>query len=659
MTPSSLRLRRFAFTRLWPQYTTRWVGVLLILAALALYLWTLDDGLQPEELRGGDLITHQYAQVQARPSNAPGYPLYTMGGWVWFRLGRLLLGPYSNPIRILSSYSTLWALLALWLLYRLLIDVTDGRWIIAGLCTAFYAVTYFFWYYATTTEQYTSAVAQTLLMIWLAFRWEAAQSRGRDGEPYLLALALLTGIGLAHMVTVLFVVPPILWFVLTRRPDLVRRPRFIAKAAGLCALPLLSYIYVYVRGAQHPEWRGVGQWESTWQWFWSFVSTRQGRDELTWSLLPLWTDEFPALIWRELTWPVLLVGLWGISRLGRRRATLIYSTLIIYLAFCFIDRLGNWYQVIMPAYPLIVLGLAMAATEVWQLGRGRVRQALQVATILALCVLVGYRFTLSLPGADSSNRPGDVGLDPGWRIIADDPPADAAILGTLDQLLALDYLTQIWGVRPDLQPSGAAEAREALAAGHLLLSTVEAIPIVQAEVLPDARFSSAGLTLIEVRTEPQMECPECSTLEVPLYMPLGDGLMLMGIDRPQPKIHPALPRRFYPGPRIRLYWEAMAPIRHDWSISLRPTRQDALIFDNGRLVQSDRVHPVQGTYPTTRWFPGEIVRDDYEVPKTPNPPPDGLAIVIYRSLPGGGFQNLIVMPLPITPYPQPDKLEAP
>ena len=143
----------------WRLRPSRSVGILILLAALALYLWTLDDGLQPEELRGGDLITHQYAQVQARPANAPGYPLYTMGGWLWFRLGRALFGLYSNPIAILSSYSTLWALLALGLLYRLLLDVAAGDWAIAGLGTAFYAVTYFFWYYATTTEQYTSAVA--------------------------------------------------------------------------------------------------------------------------------------------------------------------------------------------------------------------------------------------------------------------------------------------------------------------------------------------------------------------------------------------------------------------------------------------------------------------------------------------------------------------
>ena len=59
-------------------------GVLLVLGAAALYVLTLDNGLQPYQLLGGDLITHQYAQAQGRFSNAPGYPLFTMGGWLWF-----------------------------------------------------------------------------------------------------------------------------------------------------------------------------------------------------------------------------------------------------------------------------------------------------------------------------------------------------------------------------------------------------------------------------------------------------------------------------------------------------------------------------------------------------------------------------------------------
>src|SRR5512134_3447686 len=98
------------------------IGVLVLVAVTLLYGLTLDDGLRPGELEGGDLITHQYAQVQGRPSNAPGYPLYTMGGWLWFHAGRGLLGVDHNPIQILSSYSTLWALVALALLYSLCLE---------------------------------------------------------------------------------------------------------------------------------------------------------------------------------------------------------------------------------------------------------------------------------------------------------------------------------------------------------------------------------------------------------------------------------------------------------------------------------------------------------------------------------------------------------
>ena len=41
-----------------------WVGVLVVLLALVLYLLTLDNGLRPDELLGGDLITHHYSLTE-------------------------------------------------------------------------------------------------------------------------------------------------------------------------------------------------------------------------------------------------------------------------------------------------------------------------------------------------------------------------------------------------------------------------------------------------------------------------------------------------------------------------------------------------------------------------------------------------------------------
>jgi hypothetical protein len=630
-------------------HLSRWAGIALILAAALLYLATLDNGLRPGELAGGDLITHQYAQVQGRPSNAPGYPLYTMGGWLWFHGLGSLLGDAANPTAILSAYSALWALLALWLLYHLILHLTHN-WVIAFLLGAFYAVSYFFWYYAVSTEQYTSAVAQTLAIVLLAFRWDTAQDRADQmdaakpaGDGMLLALALLSGLTLAHMVTVVVIVPPLLWFILSRRPELLRRGRLVAIAIGLALLPLLSYTFIYVRGAQHPEWRGTGQWPSTTAWFLDFVSTSQGRDELTWSLHPLWTDSFPRLIWLELTWIVLLGGLVGLARLGRRRGVFLGSTLLLYALLAFVDRQGNWYQVIMPAYPLLIASFAMAVQALWQraAASGRTdgqRKALLALLVAGLLVLVAVRFDRSWPDANLRNRQDDTALLPGQAILADAPDPNAAVFGVTSESLSLRYLTDIWRQRPDVVAVGSQEARAFLATDDRpLYVTNSAAPLVWPEIDPTAHLSSAGQTLIRVTQSPATALPSDARL---LNLPAGDGLSLALVTAQQPA--PAQP---WP---VRLLWRADDTITQDWSVSVRPTAGgQPLARSGGGIVQQDLAHPVHGAYPTSRWLPGEVVADDYFFTLPPSPLPDGVQIVVYRVLPDGAFENLAVLDVPL------------
>lgn len=631
------------------QRLARWAGAALLLAALLLYLATLDNGLRPVELAGGDLITHQYAQVQGRPSNAPGYPLYTMGGWLWFHGLRSLLGPHANPTAILSAYSTLWALLALALLYGLIVDLT-GNWAIAVLLGAFYAVSYFFWYYAVSTEQYTSAVAQTLAIVLLAFRWDTRQDQADQagdrrprGDGYLLALALLAGLTLAHLVTVALIVPPLLWFILSRRPGLLRRGRLVAAAVGLALLPLLSYAFIYLRGAQHPEWRGAGQWPSAWAWFLDFVSTSQGRSELTWSLRPLTTAEFPSMVWQELTWVVLLGGLAGLFLLGRRRGLFLGSTLLLYVLFAFVDRLGNWFQVIMPAYPLLIASFAVAAQTLWQrLARSSrpasQRRALLALLLVSLVALAAVRFERSWPRTDLRDRPDDTALLPGQAILADDPAVNAAVFGVLAENLSLRYLVDIWGQRPDVTAVSSDEARALLDADNrALYVTTSAAPLVWEEVSPAARLSSAGQTLIRVRSEPATALPPGVQ---PLSLLAGDGLTLLGLAAPAPAADQLWP--------VRLYWRADGAIAYDWSVSVRPTAGgQPLAQPGGGIVQQDLAHPVHGAYPTSRWRAGEVVADDYLLALPDGAAPDGLQVVLYRSFPEGGFENLAVLNVPL------------
>ncbi len=620
-------------TRIWR------VGLAVLILALALYLWTLDNGLASYELEGGDLITHQYAQVQGRFSNAPGYPLYTMGGWIWFHVLTPLLKNIANPIQILSSYSTLWAIVALALLYTLLVILTDGNPFISALITLTYGVTYFFWYYAVTTEQYTSAVAHTLAIILVLFRWEEAIKRRQQvrADKLFLLLAFLLGLGLAHMVTVLLIGPPVLWFVWRTQPDFWKRRRLIGKAIGLAALPLLAYIYVYVRGAQHPEWRGEGSWSSTWSWFLYFLSTPQGRAEMTWTLGPF-TDLFPSLIWKELTWPVLIGGLGGIALLGKPRNILFYATLVLYFIFCYIDRFGNWYQVIMPAYPLIFIGLALVFQRIWtwvQRYPPSICQALRGVIVLLLTLLLINRFVVNYPRADQSNKPTDTGLDPGWRLLADEPAPNAAIFGVVEEKLALDYITIIWGYRPDVQAVNLDEAQTILAQkSRPLYVSTQAAPFFFEHIGRIVGVRSGGLYLLEVGDlNPQYTLPKDA---IPLDIYFGNQVKLVGYQLAAPPKEIPLPLPL----RLTLYWQALSKQNVDWSVSVRPTRNGQFIYLDGSLVQSDHAHPAHGYRPTSSWQPKEIVRDDYPIPSDPRLKFDSVTVVLYRALGPNRFENL-------------------
>lgn len=591
------------------------------LLLITIYLLTLDTGLRPDELVGGDLITHQYAQVEARPSNAPGYPLYTMGGWLWFRAGTGLLGAVLNPVQVLSLYSTLWSLGSLAVLYLILRRIADDS-AIAMLLTAFFAVTSFFWYYSVTTEQYTSAVFQTVVLVWLAFRWDESPN-----DCLLLAMAFVSGTMLANMVTTLFILPPLLWFIFSRMAGDRRylqiyftRPRLVMQAIAMTALPLLSYAYVYIRGAQHPEWRGVGAWESAWQWFVAFLTISQGRDELAPGLTlahPI-TAEYPWLMLQEFFAPIALLGVVGIAVLGQRRAAFLYSTLVIYVAFCWAYRFGNWFQVIMPAYPLVILGLGAVATKI-------PRRNIVVAVLVGLVILRG---ATNWSEANQRHQPEDIGLNPGWAILADAPQTPAFIVATFEERVALQYLQTVWRATADI-------------------TLVESIPdthhqryITRQAATPERLTGfypqAAGLQLIALESEPRRDMPPTAT---PVDLPFGDALMLRGWERlPAAEVPTETPNW-----HIALYWTTTAPLHADYTVSVRPLLdgQPITTVDGTPLLQDHM--PVWGTYPTSQWISDTIIRDDYALtlPVTP----DAIQIIVYRTT-AAGFENLAVHTLP-------------
>jgi hypothetical protein len=393
----------------------------------------------------------------------------------------------------------------------------------------------------------------------------------------------------------------------------------------------------------------------------SFLSTRQGRGELTWSIAPFLTSEFPALMWREMTWPGLALGLVGLAALGRRRAIFLYATLAIYLVFSWVDRLGNWYQVIMPVYAILAVGIAGATDWAWQWGsrragaqrsggaeeqrpggaddqrgRGVLSTSARLMVALFLCALVIYRGVRSYPLADSSNRPGDTGLAPGWAILADQPQAGVRVLGTTSEALALDFLAQIWGIRPDVRTVTTSQAREILAAGSPTVAVTEAaLPLVPEEVSPDAHYSAIGGRLVEISTKPKGALPAGGSAwhEQSWTHDFGGLLRLTG-GRAR--------RDSATGETIVLLaWQAASGLAEDWSVSVRLTEAER------EIAQMDRRSPVAGAFPTSRWSPGEVVGDAYRFALPAGVVPDGVTVIVYRPMPDGTFTNLDIARLPL------------
>jgi hypothetical protein len=148
--------------------------------------------------------------------------------------------------------------------------------------------------------------------------------------------------------------------------------------------------------------------------------------------------------------------------------------------------------------------------------------------------------------------------------------------------------------------------------------------------LADRWHPSAVGPLIALNSEPAQQLPPEIQL---LGTQVGDAFELAGFAYGQAD--------FVAGTVVplTLYWRTLRPPAADYSVSLR------LYDDAGHEVfKVDSQNPVLGSYPTSRWSTGEVVADYYEIqlPFRPAPGPYHWGVILYRSLPEGGWENLRV-----------------
>ena len=638
------------------------VGAVALIALAALYLLTTQT-----IINGSD---HEYAIDAGETQivlnvwgtlHSTGYPLYCLAGALFTHVAtRLGVAPATAP----SLFSLVTSLLVMGALYAILVRLTGRPWLSAAGLAAL-GVVEVMWIHAVIAEIYAFSMlwwALALAMALLIQRW-----RVRD---YVL-LALILGIGGAHHRLMILLVPALAIHLLPNLRAAEGRRAFL-RALPLGAVAViagfLQYLYLPLREAQSDLfiYGNTDTWEGFW---WEF----QGGEAFPLLRLPHGPDAYLANLSRALgeaahqIGPVgLAAGFFALGALwlvpARRRLALTLTTAAATL-LAFVTVLPHIVLLpvtLMPLYPLLLIAVAVTLTEwrAWAGGllRGRVFsrmaralptlrfRALSTESVGAAALLV---FALGV-GAGNVGFITAVVRDPSSLRLIDQfaqleptPPAARPVRLALPWGKA--YFAASWGLYITGELGGFAPVDHR--ADYAALLDVGERVCTHGDMLllfPPAWFEAQTRRRLYWRTcgpglFEMTDAPARDDQAAPLQ-DLGNGVEVLDA-RAQQR-----------GDVIDVWvtWRAAWAVEGDYSVYVHLGRTGPVSDPADMIAQGDRAHPVGGWYPTSRWSPGEVVPDRYQV----RLPPDAggelfITLGMYRALPGGGFENFGAVVLPV------------
>jgi hypothetical protein len=410
--------------------------------ALAVYLRTMAPTItfRHSGADSGDLVT---AAINLGVPHPTGYPLYTL-------LAHLFTWLPGEPARNVNLFSALCGALAVgvvfWAAHRLIATrESDGP---LALIAAFSAAGVFgfgqlLWSQATIAEVYS------LNALWAAASLAALLASG-PARPYIVAF--LFGMGLAHHVTAIWLLPALWPYVGSVRRWLTPRRAFLVL---LCLLPgLLAYLYVPIRARVHPVpnwglatdlpgflWLVSG--EAYRRYFGGVVPAQVLQRFAAWA--GIWVRDLGVI-----GLALALLGLWRGFERDRRFTAFGLSYVLFLSAHSMLYVTGDSYVYLLPAAAVVALWMAWGAYGVLRELRhlGGTAQRLGRLAMVAL-------LALPLVSAVSRFRDLDLSLDREAYVSAESLLQAAAPNGLIlsrgdSQTFSLWYVRYGLRQRPDV-----------------------------------------------------------------------------------------------------------------------------------------------------------------------------------------------------------------
>ncbi len=639
-----------------------WILIAVVAAGL-LYLTTFQTHVNGSE----HPFTTDVGEIQnALPRwgiiHHSSYPQYSAIGSAFVSALRLVgVGPAAGA----SLYSLAWGLVTLGLLVALAMELgVSGPLAALGALAA--AVSLSVWMDSSLAEVHTMTMALSVATLWFALRF------GRSGaRADLLWLTFAFSQGVFHQRSVVLLAPAVLLLVWPHMLTPFRLGwRTLLLVIGVALLAPLTYLYLPLRVWTGADW--VFGSPGTWEGFWTlFFDNRAGRVfelDANWGVrLRTARDILHADLWLPLL-AVGLAGLWFVpgeavvsrsvsSRSVRRSVsssqwsvvsgrwsalrvslalTLVWALNLLLTLLIWEDRVSDA-QLAAKLPVLLMAGLGLALLLQWLARRSR------TAGIVAAAALV-----VALAGWVWLNRPFVLGIT---RDTASQAIVEAVDRVQLDPdgrptTVLTPWGTNYWALTYEQAYGGRlaglnlvdhnARVQDIVARGDRLLLPDQTLrvfpPAYFEERLGPLRLGSAAPGVIEVSPAPVVDESALAADSgiYPAGFDLGNGARIWGVAS-----------EWSGGDEILLtvYWQADRPLDADYSTAVHLVANDPPSGPDDVLAQADRNHPVDGWYPTTRWQPGEIVRDTYLLPVAAGSNPAAIRIAMYRTDPEAGFVN--------------------
>ena len=327
----------------------------------------------------GDLVT---AAINLGVPHPTGYPLYTLLAHLFTRLP----GEPARNVSLLSALSGALAVgVVFWVAYRLIAGHESGgplAMVAAFSAAGVLGFGQLLWSQATIAEVYS------LNALWAAAMLAALLVPG-PARPY--TVAFLCGLGLAHHLTAIWVLPALWPYAGTVRRWL--SPRRVL-ALLLCAVPgLLAYLYIPLRARAHPVpnwglasnlsgllWLVSG--EAYHQYFGGVVPAQVLQRVAAWA--GIWVRDLGVI-----GLALALLGVWRCFEKDRRFTAFGLTYVGLLSAYSVLYTTGDSYLYLLPAAVMVALWMAWGAYGVlFDLSRpARTTQRLSWLAILVLVAL--------------------------------------------------------------------------------------------------------------------------------------------------------------------------------------------------------------------------------------------------------------------------------